>query len=838
MITTIGKGILNERMGNKAKNLVLMKKAGFRVPDGIILDADEYDCVMRENGRENEIASVIKKTTEETIAASSEKICALFSQMIVPESIKSAIVGEISEDKKYAVRSSGTKEDLEAFSFAGQYDTVLNVQGIDQVTQAILTCYRSMFSQVMLSYLVHNGIETDDLKMSVVIQEMVPSDYSGIAFGVNPTTGNDKEMVLEVARGLGENLVSGKVVPSRFCYDWFAEKFTLREDSEAILSEEELNELIHQVVEIQKYFGFPCDIEYAFYQKELYILQARAITRIKYSGIRDIWTTADFKDGGVSATVCYPYMWSLYEYIWEFIFEKFILDSKILRPKDTDKKLGDMFYGRPYWNLSVAKKAMASVPGYKEREFDQEYGVRITYEGDGETTGITLPTIIRIAEIALAQHKILKERNENAEAYKADLLGKYEQYKLHLSDTYSREELEQTWYTLTHRDYMQSECTYFWQIFINTIHQTLYKDSLLKYVTETEYLSLLGGIDRISHLLPFYDMWETTRKIRADKEAYAFFTQNDETEITGHLQEDHFYLSEIRDFIRDYGYHSEKELDVSYPCYCEDVKAVVKMYRDTVMLDDSCSPIQDKERQRNLYKEQLDRIKQQVSAGKYKKISKKVTNMRKMLWWREEYKDISTRFYYIIRAYTLLLAKQYVADGILSEESDIWFLKVADLWSFIDHKYTQEDLQTIIGRNRLYYQCYRNYLSDNEIGCVFDEEDRGAKKAKDGYFGIGCNSGIITATARVIESLDDIDRLQVGDILVTRYTDTGWTSKFAMLGGIVTESGGILCHAAIVSREYGIPCIVCAHDIMKHIKDGSTITINGTTGEILKVEGK
>ena len=78
------------------------------------------------------------------------------------------------------------------------------------------------------------------------------------------------------------------------------------------------------------------------------------------------------------------------------------------------------------------------------------------------------------------------------------------------------------------------------------------------------------------------------------------------------------------------------------------------------------------------------------------------------------------------------------------------------------------------------------------------------------------------------------DRLQEGDILVTRFTDTGWTPKFAILKGIVTEYGGVLCHAAIVSREYGIPAIVSATNIMKEIKDGETITINGTTGIIRK----
>lgn len=838
MITGISEGKYNDIMGNKAKNLIILSNAGFNVPDGVILDSDEYDLVINTNDLKDKIDALLTKADASNIKTISEDIIKLFDNIHFPENIKTKLMECLKLDALYAVRSSGTKEDLDNFSFAGQYDTFLNVSGVDNIIKAIIDCYKSMFSQVMLSYLINNSIDaTNSLKMSVVIQEMVPSDYSGIAFGVNPITGDDKEIVAEVAGGLGENIVSGKVAPDRYCYNWYEDKYTDVSDENKLLSDVELKTLMNTVLDIQMYFGFPCDVEYAFYNKELYILQSRAVTSIKYAGIKDIWSTADFKDGGVSATVCYPYMWSLYEYIWDYTLKKFIIDSKILKPKDVEKSVGDMFYGRPYWNLSVVKAAMSSVPGYKEREFDMEYGVRINYEGDGHTTGITPASIIGIVNIALAQKKILKERNENAQRYKDELLDKYKDYKDKLDNSYTLEELEKVWYTLTHDDYLTSESTYFWQIFINTIHQALYKDSLLKYVSETEYLSLLGGIDNISHLLPFYEMWESTRRMREDKETLNYFANHDDQYIAEHLDEEKYFIPEIKKFIDDYGYHSDKELDVAYPCYYEDVKTVVKMYRDTCALDDNCSPINDKDRQRKLYNAQLDKIKGQVSKGKYSKIETKVTNMRKMLWWREEFRDVSTRFYCIIRAYTVKLSHMYVKEQIFKEPEDIWYLKVRNLWDYIDGTCTKEDLAKVIEKNRKYYKAYKNYISENEIGSVFDTEDVSGVSSLDGYKGIGCNNGVVTATARVIENLDDIDRLQVGDILVTRYTDTGWTCKFALLSGIVTEYGGILCHAAIVSREYGIPCIVCAHDIMKKIKDGSTITIDGTTGEIRKVEG-
>ena len=104
------------------------------------------------------------------------------------------------------------------------------------------------------------------------------------------------------------------------------------------------------------------------------------------------------------------------------------------------------------------------------------------------------------------------------------------------------------------------------------------------------------------------------------------------------------------------------------------------------------------------------------------------------------------------------------------------------------------------------------------------------------YFIILLNNGIVIGTARVIESFNEIERLKEGDILITKFTDTGWTPKFAILSGIVTEYGGILCHAAIVSREYGIPAIVNCPNAIKKIKDGQKIKIDGSTGNVIIME--
>ena len=816
-----------KNVGNKAKNLIDMKANGFNVPDGFVIDSDTYQDEIVFNKIDIEINNLLKKITIENVGEISSDISSLFDDFNFSDKIKNTILSKLNDNKLYAVRSSGTKEDLDDHSFAGQYETFLNVKK-RSIIRKIIDCYKSMFSEVILSYMINNGISFDSLRMSVIVQEMVQSEYSGICFTVDPVSGNDKTMIIEVGEGLGENIVSGQNRPEQYYYNWYDE--IVKDNDNHYLSNDFVKEIGNKFYEIMQYFGYPCDIEFAIVNNELFILQSRKITKIEYQGYEYIWSTADFKDGGVSASVCTPYMWSLYEYIWEYTLKKFILDSKILRPLEIPSKLGDMFYGRCYWNLSAVKKTMSKIVGYKERDFDNEYGIVPTYEGDGHKTGVTPTSIIAIIRMAIAQSKIVKTREKNAQKLKDDLLSKYYAYK-GMYDTNSILDIKSSFKKLTHDDYLFSESTYFWQIFINTVHQSLTKDSLLKYIDDADYLDLISNIDDISHLLPFYDMWDVSRIIRNNKDEFNYWKNESVEKIVDDINSSSTRFDDVRRVINIYGYHSDKELDVTYPCYYEDITPIIINIKDLVLLDDSYSPFEDKDKGKKLFDKKLKSIKKKIGIGNYQELENKIFKIRKMLWWREEFRDVSTRFYYLIRIYTIELAKELVKENVLKDINDIWYLKVGHLWDYLDDKIDNDDLEVIIGKNKKYYNAYRNYISENEIGKAFNNT---VTKKNSNLCGLGANNGIVTGTARVISSFDEIDRLQEGDILVTKFTDTGWTPKFAILKGIVTEYGGVLCHAAIVSREYGIPAIVSCTGIMNEIKDGEIITINGTTGEIRK----
>lgn len=819
MIYYIGNPMMPKECGGKAHTLSLLKSKGFNVPDGFVICSGELSQYINLPN----LKEISSRLTIDNSALISAEINSILDKNEVYEFYKP---NNLNPEKLYAVRSSGSLEDTLGMSFAGQYETVLNVTS-DNISKAVDICCRSMYSPCVLSYLANNDISICQLRMSVIIQEMVKPEKSGVIFTLNPITGCDREVTVEISNGLAEGLVNGRVAPERHVIGWY-ESPSIDGD---LLSSSEVEKLRCDALKIARLLGYPCDIEFAFSKGEIYILQARPITRIMYSGISDQWTTADFRDGGVSATVCLPYMWSLYEFVWETELKNFMLEAKILNNSQL-RKLGEMFYGKPYWNLSVVKTAMSNIPGYKERDFDNSFGIKPLYEGDGKIVGISLKTIFRISAMSLAQRKIVGERRKKASFLKTDFLSRYDAYIEKKDCIFSQVEIEHLWLKLIRKDYLESESSYFRQIFINTIHQSLYKSKILKHTDESGYLRLIGGLDNISHLLPFYEIWNISRAVRNNQSALKYWTENSLEKIcTDYYNgENEYFLDSLRKFTGEYGYHSKKELDVSYPCFAENASEVISQLFETISMDDGHSPDEDRKKLSKLYKNELNRIP--------KKMHKTIEEMRLMLWWREEFRDISTRFYYIIRIFTIKLAETWSANGIILSPDDIWYLKIDDIQRFINKQSSASHLRGIISRNREYYEIYRNFNSENEIGRAFSGISVSNLNKKNTISGIGCSCGEVEGNARVITDISDIDKIQFGDILVTKYTDTGWTPKFALLSGIVTEYGGMLCHAAIVSREYDIACVICATNATQKISDGDRIKINGKTGEVSIIKNK
>ena len=128
----------------------------------------------------------------------------------IPENISTDILSAwevIGIDKNYAIRSSATAEDLAHASFAGQQDTYLNIRGKDELLHAVQKCWASLFTDRAIIYRIKNGFDHETVTLSVVVQEMIPSEVSGIMFTADPITGNREIVSINASFGLGEALV-------------------------------------------------------------------------------------------------------------------------------------------------------------------------------------------------------------------------------------------------------------------------------------------------------------------------------------------------------------------------------------------------------------------------------------------------------------------------------------------------------------------------------------------------------------------------------------------------------------------------------------------------------
>ncbi len=210
-----------EKVGGKAANLGELKRLGFLVPEGFVITTESYGQFLRENGLRETISNVMANTNFEdpsSIEKSSNEIRKRFERSEVPKEV----VGEINKGyaslpiNYVAIRSSATSEDLPEESFAGQMETFLNVEGIENVVRHVKKCYASLWSARAIAYRSRNKLSHANLKMAVIIQAMVKAKSAGIIFTADPISSDNTRLIIESNFGLGESLVSGRVVPDRF----------------------------------------------------------------------------------------------------------------------------------------------------------------------------------------------------------------------------------------------------------------------------------------------------------------------------------------------------------------------------------------------------------------------------------------------------------------------------------------------------------------------------------------------------------------------------------------------------------------------------------------------
>ncbi|AEB30985.1 phosphoenolpyruvate synthase [Carnobacterium sp. 17-4] len=770
-----------------------------------------------------------------------ETIVQHLDQLSFPAELHTEISDLMPPNKTYIVRSSGLMEDQASTSFAGQYDTIANCTTTDEIISALKQCIASLFKPAVLSYWQTHQLDIQNLRMSVIIQEQVSAVSSGVAFTLNPLTNNDRQLTLEVVEGEGEKLVSGLVTPEQLTIEWFSTIGPI--NASQILSSDQLKQLQEQLLLIATFYGYPVDVEFCFSKDSLFFLQARPITTIRRKINEGNWTTTNFRDGGVAAQPCPGLMWSLYRESWQTSLEKFLIQNKLYDSMNI-KQLSINHFARPYWNIGVVKEAMSRIPGYIEREFDDELGVYKNYQGDGYKSKLTVKTISHLLTVATRITKTTQQQRQTAAQQHTQLLKLYNSIdkKIQaLSSTTDQQDIETLWETVINDAYLQSEQTYFWQVYVNTVQLSMKKTTLLKTLPLETFFQLISKLGTVSHIQPLQDLYEIVEIIVTNDKFKQEWMTNSSLEINTLLnkQPHRQDAQRIQAFQETFGYHSNRELNLLVPSYSEDQQLVVDLLKDYVDHPEKLTTVQRPFSQTLTDNQMKKLIKPYISKWQRTKVMKNIKMLRELLWWREEFKDVSTRFYHLIRQVTLKLGERYSQLGYIDQAEDLFYLEKETIHSFITNQLSQESLQKSVQDNRMYCQAYRHFVPPGDLmeASASPEIENLMVDKQFSLSGIGANDGIVSGKVRILLDPKDIYQLEAGEILVTRFTDTGWSHAFGSIKGLITETGGVLCHASIVAREFGIPTIVCATQATEKLKTGMNATMNGTTGEITIQKG-
>jgi len=301
-------------VGGKGANLGEMVNAGFPIPKGFIVTSFAYFNFLEENSLSLKIKSLLSnfdRNSTDQLQDVSERVSSLIKRGEFPEHLKKEVIkryrnlGGIFRKALVAVRSSATAEDLPQASFAGQQASFLNIKGEANLINAIRNCWASLFTPRAIFYREENRIDHFKVGIAIVVQEMIQSEISGVAFTIDPTLSDKRTMVIEAIWGLGEMIVQGEVTPDRYKVDKITlellEKEIAPQTVEMVkkngenrkvkipasrqqkqkLTDQEIKELAEIIRNIHQHYYFPQDIEWAYQKKKFYIIQSRPVTTIE-----------------------------------------------------------------------------------------------------------------------------------------------------------------------------------------------------------------------------------------------------------------------------------------------------------------------------------------------------------------------------------------------------------------------------------------------------------------------------------------------------------------------------------------------------------------------------
>ena len=854
----------SDNLGGKAANLSILMSAGFPVPQGFVITADAYEAFLAENGLKEQISECLASTDfddEASLRLCSARVKGLITSSpispLLSEAVSKALL-DAGSGKLWAVRSSAIAEDLAEASFAGQQDTYLNV-GEPELADRITCCWASYWNERAIAYRHNAGIPHLDHGIAVVIQMMVNAASSGVMFTSDPVSGKKDEIVVESSWGLGEAIVSGLVSPDRFSLDKRTLKPTQKKINRKLkgifqsegrsstldieepkqlapsISDGELKALAGLGIRIEERFGAPQDIEWSIEGGNIFVLQSRPITTLGKCK-ETLWTRAYGDE--YWADVTSPLFFSLLgEYLSKYVLEEGYLVMGYWELQGLE--LLKLHKGHIYFNSAVLEAVFTFNPKFSRTKELLNYFPESDQERIANAKTKVLRRLWSEVRIAFKDRDGMITRTYKAyDKWAAGFLEKMKRYDALDLAKLSNEELCDEY-----RDMVAAFLKHYrlirYGMVTHSIGMNLFiKRWLVDWLDDRSgalYSSLVSGLPDNKTIKTNNALVVLARSARDDPKVASALRDQPSKQFHSELRSNpdlKDFGSKFDAFLRDYGHRSHTR-ELYFPRWADDPSLVVDILKSLAAAPDIDVEKLEKEKAEKRKATEKD-ILQRVSKlrfGFFKKIIfKTVMNYAQIyLQFRENQRFYLDHTLYRERRLFMEFGRRFAEQGITSRQDDVFFLSKEEV--FATSRNQLPDIKKQIAERRKEFDRYSDKLPPKFLKGKMEFDDTVVYDADAlKITGTSASPGIAMGTVRVVESIGELSQVESGEILVTSNTDPGWTPVFSKLGGLITETGGILSHGAVVSREYGIPAVTAVKNAKQIFRTGQKVTVDGNDG--------
>jgi pyruvate,water dikinase len=825
-----------EHRGAKAVNLESLQRKGFSVPAWGVVEVDVFRRFAAEHRIAGALGAALREVTPDDADAVADRIRRLVTGTSLTAEARAAVAAAYRQagGGAVAVRSSSPDEDGTILSFAGQFDTFLDVTGLDEVCSRVRDCWASAFSGRALRYRLAHGLVPTSVGLAVIVQAMVPADKSGVLFTADPVTGSREQHVISATRGLGDALMAGTAPVDTVHVD--AATGAARPDDTGCLDEQDIAALHRIARDVGEAFAAPQDVEWAIAGDRLWLVQCRPITT-PVGGERRIWDNSNIIEsfGGLTSPLTYTFAADVYARVYGEYARALLLPHGVRR--QLAEWLPDMlgyFHGRVYYNLLHWYRMVRLVPGYRLNRKVLEVSLGVQPLADEIADGVrpyrASPLVALVSGAAFAVRLLTIGRSVRRFCRRFDTVAtafaQVDYDGMPCDQVYRRFRLLQRELVERWGPMMILDATLLTSV--GVLH--LLTRRWLPAAPDWFFWAAAGPGPQVESTEPVTALRRLAAQVHTDPELAALVLDTPPDRVRARLAAGgrHEFLTAVDDYVSRFGFRGVDELKLETPDLTEDPSALFAMLREAPAADGAA-----RSDAADYLDAALGGIRRLVYDVVRRKVAAGMADRERLRWRRARAFGMAKR---MLRA----VGRDLAALDALDDWRDVFLLRLDEVRGCCEGTIAHTELKPLVRLRR------EQRLRDERLTAPARFETRGVPYWRGNLHraGWGATTASAGSPSRVLRGTPSSPGVVEGTavraggagILLAHHTDPGSVAGLSSASALLVERGSPLTHVAVVARELGIPTVVQVSDLLATVRVGARLRVDGGSGLVEVLE--